>query len=133
MLNVTRLQHRFVQLVPESLEIGVLYVALEHRVATHLCCCGCGEEVVTTLSPTHWTLLFNGESVSLEPSVGNWALPCQSHYVVDRGDVIECGQWSAGEIAAEREKAQAERDAYFAGKASPRRQLGRWLRRWRRD
>ena len=36
------------------------------------CCCGCGEEVVTPFSPAQWQMSFDGEAVSLHPSIGNW-------------------------------------------------------------
>jgi hypothetical protein len=32
---------------------------------------------------------FNGDAVSLHPSVGNWNLRCRSHYVIRDGRVIE--------------------------------------------
>jgi hypothetical protein len=63
---------------------GVLYVSPGYATVTHLCCCGCGAEVVTPLSPTDWKLTFDGVAISLSPSVGNWSLPCRSHYFIDR-------------------------------------------------
>ena len=61
------LEHRFVKHVPDSLEPGVLYVSIEYATATHSCCCGCGEEVVTPFSPTDWKMTFDGETVSVWP------------------------------------------------------------------
>jgi hypothetical protein len=46
------------------------------------CACGCGKEVVTPLSATDWKLIFDGKTVSLDPSIGNWGFPCRSHYWV---------------------------------------------------
>ncbi|MBU9456962.1 DUF6527 family protein [Burkholderia multivorans] len=48
-------------------------------------------EVVTPLTPTDWTLNFNGEAISLWPSVGSWNLPYQSHCVIRQNKVIEAG------------------------------------------
>ena len=76
---------------PNELEPGVLYVSIRFASATHLCACGCGGEVVTPLSPEQWKVTFDGE-VSVWPSIGNWALPCQSHYVIDRGRI----RWARG-------------------------------------
>ncbi|WP_425342947.1 DUF6527 family protein [Rhizobium etli] len=45
----------------------------------HLCACGCRTEVITPLSPTDWRFTFNGKTISVEPSVGNWSLTCRSH------------------------------------------------------
>ena len=54
----------------------------------HLCACGCKTEISTPLHPTGWKITFNGESVSLYPSVGNWSERCQSHYVIRDNQVI---------------------------------------------
>jgi hypothetical protein len=76
------LQHKFIDLVPGSLEEGVLYISILYRSAIHLCACGCGREVVTPISPGDWQLFFNGETVSLRPSIGNWKFDCRSHYFI---------------------------------------------------
>lgn len=76
----TSLTHEFVEYVPAVLVEGVLYVSLRFATVVHLCPCGCGNKVVTPLSPADWHLLFDGEVVSLTPSIGNWSLPCKSHY-----------------------------------------------------
>ena len=70
----TRLEHRFVEHIPEHLEPGVLYVSMKYATAAHSCCCGCGEEVVTPFTPTDWQMIFDGETVSLRPSVGKLAV-----------------------------------------------------------
>ena len=72
------LEHRFVQYIPEALDEGVLYISVEFATASHACCCGCGNEVVTPIDPVGWTLSFDGVTVSLSPSIGNWQLSCQS-------------------------------------------------------
>jgi hypothetical protein len=90
---VTRIDHlapQFVETIPPVIEPGVLYISITYKTCGHLCCCGCGEEVFTPLSRAQWALTYDGESVSLAPSVGNWSLRCQSHYVISRGQV----QWA---------------------------------------
>ncbi|QEL16822.1 DUF6527 family protein [Limnoglobus roseus] len=91
MIRYRRLEHRFVRTFPDCIEPGIFYVSLEFGTTTHSCCCGCGEEVVTPLSPSGWKITFDGETVSLWPSVGSWTLRCSSHYVIDRGRVLEDG------------------------------------------
>ena len=81
-------QHEFVEYVPEDLEDGVVYVSPEFRVAVHSCLCGCQCEVVTPLDPEEWRVTFDGTSITLAPSIGNWAFPCRSHYIIERGQVI---------------------------------------------
>ena len=82
MTRTDYLRHEFVEYMPPVLDDGVLYVSIRFRLAVHRCCCGCGYEVPTGLSPDSWKLVFDGESISLSPSVGNWGLACQSHYWV---------------------------------------------------
>lgn len=55
----SRLTHRFVRSVPKDLEPGVLYVSVEYATAIHACCCGCGNQVVTPLTPTDWQMTFD--------------------------------------------------------------------------
>lgn len=102
-----RLAHRFVEHIPERLELGELYISLPFATAVHLCACGCGKEVVTPLSPTDWKVTFDGESVSLHPSIGNWSFPCQSHYWVCNNRVRRSPRWSAGKIAEGRDRDRA--------------------------
>ena len=107
------LQHRFVQYMPETLELGMLYISLEYVTASHLCCCGCGKEVVTPFSPVGWRMTFDGETVSLWPSIGNWNLRCRSHYVIDRGRVVGAGPWTDDQIALKRRLDKEMKDIYF--------------------
>lgn len=102
-MRTAHLAPAFVEVVPEVLEAGTLYVCPAHATMLHLCACGCGSEVVLPLSPIDWRLTFDGETVSVEPSVGSWALPCRSHYVIDRGRVRWAGDWSEDEVRRGRE------------------------------
>ena len=104
MSRVDRLNHAFVETVPDHLDEGTLYIALGHATMLHLCACGCGSEVVLPLSPTDWRMMFDGETVSVSPSVGSWSLACRSHYVVDHGRVRWAGNWTNEEIAAGRRR-----------------------------
>ncbi|MES9995733.1 DUF6527 family protein [Desulfovibrio aminophilus] len=115
-MRYKRLEHRFVEYIPEKLEPGVLYISMEYATAAHSCCCGCGEEVVTPFTPTDWKMTFDGETVSLNPSIGNWNLPCRSHYVIDRGKVIMARPWTNKQIEAERRRDRIAK-AKFYGQA----------------
>ncbi|GMU06123.1 hypothetical protein ASNO1_23760 [Corallococcus caeni] len=112
-MRYPRLEHRFVQYLPERMEPGILYVSMEYGTVAHRCCCGCGEEVVTPLTPTDWKLIYDGETISLKPSVGNWNLACRSHYVIDHGRVIEAGPWSDERIAAELRRDKIAKERYY--------------------
>jgi len=93
MLRYTRLQHRFVHYIPEQLEPGVIYISMDYATAAHSCCCGCGEQVITPFTPTDWKLMFDGETVSLWPSIGNWNFPCRSHYIIRHSRVLGAEPW----------------------------------------
>lgn len=108
-----RLEHRFVKHLPEKLDPGVLYISMDYATAAHSCCCGCGEEVVTPFTPTDWKMTFDGETVSLWPSVGNWTLPCRSHYVIKQGKAVEAGPWTDAQIVAERERDRAAKALHY--------------------
>ncbi len=107
------LKHHFVEHIPEQLEPGLLYVSMPYAIAAHSCCCGCGEEVVTPFTPTDWGMIFDGDTVSLKPSIGNWNLPCRSHYVISRGSVIEALPWTDEEIREEHQRARAAKEEFY--------------------
>jgi hypothetical protein len=112
------LKHEFVEFVPEQLEDRTVYVCIPFATVVHKCCCGCGREVVTPLTPTDWQLIFDGVSISLHPSIGNWSFPCQSHYWIRHNRVRWAGRWSQQEIEAGR-AADAFAKAKYFGEDSP--------------
>src|SRR5438445_703184 len=78
--RIDSVRHEFVESAPRQLEPGILYVSFKYSFVLHACCCGCGREVITPLSPAQWSLTYNGQAITLEPSIGNWSFPCRSHY-----------------------------------------------------
>ena len=113
MIRHTKLKHEFVESFPEQLQTGVLYISMEYASASHSCCCGCGEEVVTPFAPTEWKMTFDGESVALWPSIGNWNLPCRSHYIIRDGRAFEAAPWSDQQIDFERRRDRKAKDVYY--------------------
>lgn len=104
----------FVDFVPGELEERKLYVSIEYATSVHLCACGCGNKVVTPINPAEWQLIYDGESVSLYPSIGNWQFPCRSHYWVRRNEIHWARPWSEGEIESGRERDAADLAHYYA-------------------
>ncbi|MBT2655362.1 hypothetical protein J7E81_08945 [Bacillus sp. ISL-18] len=92
------MQHKFVEFIPSEIEENVLYISIEYDVAKHKCACGCGVDIVTSLSPARWRLTYDGETVSLSPSIGNWSHPCKSHYFITNDKVLWSGPISEGAI-----------------------------------
>jgi hypothetical protein len=112
-MQIDRLQPQFVQEIPLELQPGVLYVSMEFATAQHLCPCGCASEVVTPLHPTRWRLTYDGESVSLHPSVGSGSLPCRSHYFI-RDNGVQWVRWSEEEAERARHRDCIDTEAFFA-------------------
>jgi hypothetical protein len=107
------LKHEFVEFIPDLVEEGTVYVSIEYATVVHKCCCGCGKEVVTPLSPTDWKLIFDGKTISLDPSIGNWGFDCQSHYWIRNNRVRWAARWSPEKIAAGRAQDRLAKDRYF--------------------
>lgn len=124
-MNELKLQH--VTYVPRDLAPGVLYVSLEYAVAAHLCACGCGAKVVTPLGPAEWSFTELGGRPSLCPSIGNWQLPCRSHYVISDGQIHWAKAWSDAQVIAGRNAEESRRRDYYIA-----RERGRsiWRRAW---
>jgi len=107
------LSHKFVEAIPAHLEEGVLYVSGSRRTAIHLCVCGCGNEVVTPISPTDWQLKFDGETISLTPSIGLWEFKCRSHYWITRSKIRHSGSWTDQQVQEGRKREQKRRDEFY--------------------
>lgn len=109
-MKTTKYRPEFVESFPTPLAAGVFYISLEYNTCAHLCACGCGDEAVTPLSPAQWSFTYDGESVSVRPSVGNWSQACQSHYLINRGSVQWARSFSADEISRNRARDRAALD-----------------------
>ena len=119
MKPLATLNPEFVQYIPDELEEGTIYISIEFATAVHRCCCGCGNKVVTPLSPTSWKLIFDGESISLDPSIGNWSFPCQSHYWIERNSVEWARKWSQKEINSGRARDARLKEKYYGETPTP--------------
>ena len=116
-MTISRLNSQFVEHFPERLEPGELYLAMEFATAAHLCACGCGNKVITPFSPTDWQMFFDGETVSLKPSIGNWSFRCRSHYWVRSGRILWAGEMSQETINAGRKRDVQAKAMHQAGRA----------------
>lgn len=133
MTRIAFLQASFVDAFPATMDPAVLYISIPYRTCGHLCCCGCGQEVITPLSPAQWSFTYDGENISVSPSVGNWALPCQSHYWIHKGNVRWSRRYSPWEIAANRQCDGRELARHDGEPATrPLRKARRRLSTWRR-
>jgi hypothetical protein len=117
-MKTNQLAPLFVETIPDIVDDGVLYVSMSLASVIHRCACGCGQEVVTPLSPTDWQLYFDGENVSLEPSIGNWGFPCRSHYWIRGGKVRWSGSMSDTDIESGRTRDQRKKMRFYGGKTA---------------
>lgn len=113
MTRTNQLGCEFVTTIPEKLEDAVLYVSMEYATVVHKCCCGCDHEVVTPLSPTDWNLSYDGENISLYPSIGNWSFKCKSHYWIKRNAVHWAGKMTDEQVTAVRTRDLETKSAYY--------------------
>lgn len=134
----TTISHEFVDTIPDHLEDGVVYVSIPYATVVHSCCCGCGHEVVTPLHPLQWSLIFDGESISLTPSIGNWSFPCRSHYWIRAGRVNKAFSFTHSEVADLRADQRVQFLDHFepqtgtapAETIQPAEDWSTWLFRW---
>lgn len=112
-----KIRHEFVEFIPKVRDRGVLYISIPYATAVHDCFCGCGLKVVTPISPLGWVLTYNGEAVTLWPSVGNWSFPCRSHYFIQSDTVIWAANMADGMIQRGRAQDRVAREKYFGEKA----------------
>lgn len=113
-MKINHIRAEFVEFIPEHIEEGVLYISEPYGTAIHRCCCGCGKEVVTPLSPAEWSIQRTGNQISLWPSVGNWSFPCRSHYVIRRNRVLEAGAMTERQIRKVKARDRADKEMWIA-------------------
>ena len=127
-----RFELQRVQYMPKELKPQVLYVSEEFEIAAHLCACGCGSKIRTPLGPTEWSFEETDGGPSLNPSVGNWQQPCQSHYWIHRGEIRWADKWTPEQIAAGRRHEEQRRQTYYDALDRKRegiiRKFWRWLK-----
>jgi len=70
----------------EEFEDNVIYISDVYGVSVHKCMCGCGSKTVMPLGKGEWKYqIDSNDNISMQPSVGNYQLPCKSHYIFYKG------------------------------------------------
>lgn len=114
-MKIDHLDPEFVDIFPGVLEQGLLYISMKYAITSHLCASGCGNKVVLPLSPAEWKMYFDGEAVSITPSVGNWEYPCQAHYWISGNEIHWAAAWTKNQVENGRANDQRDLDRHFGG------------------
>jgi hypothetical protein len=80
--------YKKVEFIPEfkEFEDNVIYISDEYGISLHKCICGCGEKVAMPLGAGEWNYkIDSSDNISMHPSVGNYQIPCKSHYIFYKG------------------------------------------------
>lgn len=112
---MNKLKFHQLQYLPRELEAGVLYYSEEFNVVGHLCPCGCGNKVITPIGSMNWSITIEGDKPTLYPSLGNWQLPCRSHYWIIKGQIEWSNNWTDEEIQEGWQAEETRRRKYFDG------------------
>lgn len=101
-LRIHELETVHLETMPDNgmMDYGKIYVSLKFELAIHLCACGwCTRQTVTPfyneafpVGNRGWQYSETDGKVTLAPSIGNWNMPCKSHYYVRNGKV----EWLSG-------------------------------------
>ena len=87
-MKINKFKVQFVDKIPSNLKNGILYVCINCNVIVHKCACGCGEKTVTPIDKKYgWKMTYDGQAITLRPSIGNFNILCQSHYYITENKV----------------------------------------------
>ena len=82
-MKTNKFKVEFVDKIPSNLKDGILYVCISCNVIVHRCACGCGEKTVTPIDKKYgWVMKYDGQAITLRPSIGNFSIACRSHYYI---------------------------------------------------
>lgn len=112
------ISHEFVDFIPDKIQNEKIYISIKYKTAIHKCACGCNSEVVTPISPTDWAIKYNGETISLYPSIGNWSYNCRSHYWIKNSQIIWSNDFSNEKVEDIRRNDRNQKEDYYKNKNS---------------
>ena len=112
-MKIKQLTPIFVEYIPLELEEGIIYISMKYATASHLCACGCKQKVVTPISPNSWSLLYDGESITLSPSIGNYEQECNSHYFIHKNQIVWCSNQTHHQIQSVKKKKKGKKKRFY--------------------
>ena len=121
---------RFVDTIPAGKRTeGEILISIKYGIASLACPCGCGNAMDLPIEPHRWSIKWDGEHISMSPSISSSRTQCKSHYWITDNRILwaqPIGEWS--ERRKDRAEAKARRAAHKQGGAVGRtfkRLLGR--------
>lgn len=69
----------------KDMKENVIYISDEFKVSGHKCMCGCGSLTIMPLGNNEWNYEIKNNKLTMWPSVGNYQMPCKSHYIIQNG------------------------------------------------
>jgi len=137
MSRISHLEPVFVEFIPPEAELkpGKLYISMQYGATVHLCASGCGMKVSLPITPAKWHILFDGNTVTLSDSVGNWSYPCKAHYWIINNQIVWAPSWDDKRIEAGRRNDERDVEEYLSGAEIPRRRTEKafWDRFFQKD
>lgn len=112
-MKITFYKYKFVQYIPEKIEDGIIYISIEFNTMSHKCACGCGNEVITPISPGGWSFVYDGKTISINPSIGNFSFPCKSHYFINKSNVVWARNYNDKQIEKARNIDERQRRTFY--------------------
>jgi hypothetical protein len=91
-IKTVEIEPVFVEFLPsvDKMEEGKVYISQRFKTSGHRCLCGCGHltilplDVVIDGQDMGWHMTEKDGKVSFTPSIGNYQLPCKSHYIITK-------------------------------------------------
>lgn len=87
----------YVEFIPDEMEENKIYISEKYKTTAHNCLCGCNTKVVMPIDNIiegvdyGWKLIKeNNDKISFIPSVGNYQIPCKSHYIITKNVANFC-------------------------------------------
>ena len=105
---------RFVESIPPGRPpAGEFLISIKYGMGVLRCPCGCGNTMDVNIEPHRWSIKWDGEHISVCPSISSDWMGCRSHYWVRRNRIV----WGypisrTAEEKKEKEEAKARERIY---------------------
>ena len=67
---------------------GELWISMKYGIVSLSCPCGCGNATDLPIAPNKWSITFDGDKVSISPSILASYFKCKSHYHITNNQIV---------------------------------------------